>query len=193
MRDNFFGLYIDRPALIYHYNPPQSHLLLYKYVTMTNPSNSYIWRINHLVYNNTNSHSKVVSLANYTVRAERGGLAAEYTGLAEIPQGDLAQSFTPFEALEETQVMAWVMSTFSVESLQTIIATVDQDLDSKLTASYMLAGSLPWAPVDGAQDIPVVMPSLPTLGNPDPIPVPVDPNPGMDLPNPGSIPVQPPV
>ena len=123
---------------------------------MSNPSNQYSWRVNHLIIRDQEPYQRVVDLVNVTVRAERAGQSVETDHEIAIAAGDLAESFTPFDQLTEQLVMSWVMASFNVESLQALINGLDTALDLKITPPLRQSGVLPWdESTAGAPDIPL--------------------------------------
>ena len=162
---------------------------------MTNPSNTYTWRVDHLIYNTVDTYEKVVTSAQWTLRVARGDSFVEHTGNAVIPQGDLTQSFTAFSDLSETQVMSWIMATFSVDSLTAIVAHCDRELERKLGSTAMLAGSLPWGPDTGVLDTPApLMPEPPQIVLDNTVPQPEEESTAtvdISVPDPTTIPLRP--
>jgi hypothetical protein len=123
---------------------------------MTNPANTYSWKINHLIVKDQDSFTRVVNSVHYTVRATQGDYSVEHTDEVAIATGDLTQSFTPFADLSEELVMSWVMSTFSVEQISAILGRLDTRLDQLINPPLRISGDLPWMPATGAPDTPVI-------------------------------------
>ena len=121
-------------------------------------TNTYSWKINHLIVKDQDSLTRVVNSVHYTVRATQGEQFVEHTDEVIIPTGDLTASFTEFTALTEEQVMSWVMSTFSVEQLSGILAQLDQRLATMINPPLRISGDLPWLPSTGLPDQPVITP-----------------------------------
>jgi hypothetical protein len=158
---------------------------------MTNPANTYSWKINHLIVKDQDSFARVVHSVNYTARAQQGDYFIEHTDEVAITTGDLSSSFTEFTQLTEELVMSWVMSTFSVDQVSTILSNLDQRLAQLINPPLRISGDLPWLPTTGAPDTPLVYlpPPAPvnyaeTLGQPQVI------NTVTDFPNDLNIPVR---
>ena len=121
-------------------------------------TNTYSWKINHLIVKDQDSLTRVVNSVHYTARAAQGEHYVEHTDEVIILTGDLTASFTEFTALTEEQVMSWVMSTFSVEQLSGILAQLDARLTTIINPPLRISGDLPWLPSTGAPDTPVIIP-----------------------------------
>ena len=123
---------------------------------MSNPSNQYSWRVNHVIIRDQEPYQRVVDLVNVTVQAERAGQTAEIQQEVAIAPGDLTLAFTPFDQLTEQQVMGWVMASFNVDSLQALIRDLDAKLELMVTPVRLLSGVLPWdSTTAGTPDIPL--------------------------------------
>jgi hypothetical protein len=154
-------------------------------------TNTYSWKINHLIVKDQDSLTRVVNSVHYTARATQGDYFVEHTDEVIIPTGDLSASFTEFTALTEEQVMSWVMATFSIEQLGAILSGLDARLLQLINPPLRISGDLPWLPSTGAADTPVIIPpvappddSYDTVITPEPV------NTGTDIPLDLNIPVQ---
>lgn len=154
-------------------------------------TNTYSWKINHLIVKDQDSLTRVVNSVHYTARASQGDYFVEHTDEVIIPTGDLSASFTEFTALTEEQVMSWVMATFSIEQLGAILSGLDARLLQLINPPLRISGDLPWLPSTGAADTPVIIPpvaapddSYDTVVTPEPV------NTGTDIPLDLNIPVQ---
>jgi hypothetical protein len=154
-------------------------------------ANTYSWKINHLIVKDQDSFARVVHSVNYTARATQGDHWAEHTDEVAITTGDLSQSFTAFADLSEQQVMSWVMATFSVEQLSSILGSLDAQLAMKINPPLRISGDLPWMPTTGAVDIPITYTAPPETpaGYASHIPTPQYVTTGTDFP-PLNIPVR---
>ena len=123
-------------------------------------TNTYSWKINHLIVKDQDSLTRVVNSVHYTARASQGDYFVEHTHEVVIPTGDLSASFTEFTALTEEQVMSWVMATFSVEQLGAILSGLDARLLQLINPPLRISGDLPWLPSTGAADTPVIIPPV---------------------------------
>lgn len=118
-------------------------------------TNTYSWKINHLIVKDQDSFARVVHSVNYTARAAQGDLFVEHHDEVIIATGDLQQAFTQFTDLSEEQVMSWVMATFSMEQLSAILGGLDAQLSMKINPPLRISGDLPWLPTTGAADTPI--------------------------------------
>ena len=156
-------------------------------------TNTYSWKINHLIVKDQDSLTRVVNSVHYTARATCGEQFVEHTDEVIIPTGDLGASFTEFTALTEEQVMSWVMATFSVEQLSAILSGLDTRLEQLINPPLRISGDLPWLPSTGAADTPVIIPPANPIVEYDTAFIPESENTGTDVvwtPPPVDIPVQ---
>jgi hypothetical protein len=66
-----------------------------------------------------------------------------------IPQGDLTLAFTPFESLQESQVVNWLMAQFTVEEISQLMDAIKARLEQQVEATQpKYAEYLPWMAQD---------------------------------------------
>ena len=118
-------------------------------------TNTYSWKINHLIVKDQDSFARVVHSVNYTARATQGDSFVEHHDEVIIATGDLQQAFTQFADLSESLVMSWVMATFSVEQLSAILSGLDTRLAQLVNPPLRISGDLPWLPTTGTADTPI--------------------------------------
>ena len=129
----------------------------YKYTlnqdTTTMTTNTYTWRVNYMLTKDVQYMPRSVTVINYTLTGHQGEYTAEYPGDLAIGEPSF-DTFTPFENLTETQVMGWVMSSFTVEELQARMAEVDRRLAEVINPPVQHHTVMPWdTTVPGVQEI----------------------------------------
>lgn len=107
-------------------------------------SNTYSWKIIAINNQTHDSYTGVVTLAQWELWADDGANRAMLLGQSEIAIGDLSQGYIPRDQLSESDVLSWVASSFTEQSLADTLAEVDRRLRDQ---SQTLSVRLPWAPI----------------------------------------------
>jgi hypothetical protein len=95
---------------------------------------------------NVGELADVIRKVEFIVKGTRDGQSFELPQSADLPDAT-SESFKPLTAVTESDVIAWIESSFDTDKMNSVKAHIDYVLDKEVAKAALESKPLPWAPV----------------------------------------------